>query len=267
MPVPPKAKPQPPWPEHVSYITATTRPLNCLVFLLPILVLHQIGILVFASHSPAGDTQVNAALAMLRGLLSLFGYGGLYLPGLVVVIVLLIWHWAKGYPWQVRARTILGMAVESFLFAWPVWVLCNLVVTGSSPPAAAGVLMSPDPSELNSAAGMAVLMIGAGIYEELLFRLALISIIALLLTRLGDLSKDYALLFAAIASALLFGAYHFYFGPEPVPFDWPRFGFYFLGGVYFTGLYVLRGFGITVGAHITYNLIVLFVPRIIAAVS
>ncbi|MCK4850796.1 MAG: CPBP family intramembrane metalloprotease, partial [Phycisphaerae bacterium] len=224
-------------------------------------------ILVFASHSSAGDTQVNAALAMLRGLLSLFGYGGLYLPGLVVVIVLLIWHLAKGYPWQVRARTILGMAVESFLFAWPVWVLCNLVVTGPSAEASAGVLMSADPSELNSTTEMAVLMIGAGIYEELLFRLALISIIALLLSKVGSLREGYALPFAAIASALLFGAYHFYFGPEPVPFDWARFGFYFLGGVYFTGLYVLRGFGITVGAHITYDLIVLFAPKIIAAAS
>ena len=125
--------------------------------------------------------------------------------------------------------------------------------------------MSPDTSKLNSAADMAVLMIGAGIYEELLFRLALIAIIALLLTKIGNLSKEYALVFAAIASASLFGVYHFHFMRDA--FDWPRFGFYFLGGVYFTGLYVLRGFGITVGAHITYNLIVLFVPKIIAAVS
>ena len=110
-------------------------------------------------------------------------------------------------------------------------------------------------------------MMGAGIYEELLFRLALISIIALLINRLGNLSKEYALFFAAIASALLFGAYHFYFGAEMIPFDWPRFAFYCLGGVYFTGLFVLRGFGITVGAHIVYDLIVLFAPGILAAAS
>ncbi len=267
MPVPPESKPQPPWTEQVSYITATTRPLNCLVFLLPILVLHQIGTLVFTSPSPAGDTQVNAALAMLRGLFSLFGYGSLYLPGLVVVIVLLLWHWTNNYAWQVRARTILGMGVESFLFAWPIWVLCNLVLGGSAQPAAAGVLMSADPSKLNTATSMAVLMIGAGIYEELLFRLALISLITVLLTKIGGLAKEYALIVAAIASALLFGIYHFHFMPDIDPFDWPLFTFYCLGGVYFTGLYVLRGFGITVGAHIVYDLIVLFGPKIIAASS
>ncbi len=267
MPLPPKAEPQLPWSGQISYITATTRPWNCLVFLLPILVLHQIGTLVFTSPSSAGNAQVNAALAMLRGLFSLFGYGSLYFPGLVVVVVLLIWHWTYSYPWKVRARTIFGMAIESFLFAWPVWVLCNLILAGPSQPAAGGVLLSANPSELNTTAGMAVLMIGAGIYEELLFRLALISLVTVLLTKIGSLSKEYALVVAAIVSALLFGIYHFHFMGDIELFNWPLFTFYFMGGVYFTGLYVLRGFGITVGAHIVYDLIVLFGPRIIAAVS
>ena len=268
MPLPPTIKLQRPWPERIGYITATTRPLNCLVFLLPILVAHQVGIIVCGAPSPDGTRQINAALGILRAILSLFGSAStvpLYLPGLIVVVILLIWHLAKGYPWKVRARTILGMAVESFLFAWPVWVLCNLIITGSSAPASSAILMSPPPGELSSLAGKAVLLIGAGIYEELLFRLTLIGIIALLLTKIGNLSKEYAFVFAAIASASLFGVYHFHFMSDA--FDWPRFGFYFLGGVYFTGLYILRGFGITVGAHMLYNLLVLFVPRIMTAGS
>ncbi len=265
MPVPLKSEPQPPWSEQVSYITATTRPLNCLVFLLPILVLHQIGILVFAISSQSGEPLVNAAFGMLRGVLSLFGATALYLPGLVVVVTLLIWHLAKNYPWQVRARTILGMAIESLLFAWPVLLLGAIAQPDQSNLAV--VLSSTAPNPADSLIGQAVLMIGAGIYEELLFRLALISLVALLLTKIGSLCREYALLFAAIASALLFGVYHFYFSPEMIPFDWHRFGFYFLAGVYFTGLYVLRGFGITVGAHIVYDLIVLFGSRIMIAGS
>ena len=252
-----ESRPQRQWPARVGYITATTRPLNCLVFLLPILVLHQIGVVVFAGVSQSGDAQVNAALAMLRGILSLFGPSALYLPGLVVVVTLLIWHLAKGYSWRVRARTILGMAIESFLFAWPALVLCYIIISAPASSVLAAALSGPGPQAGQTLASKAVLMIGAGIYEELLFRLALISIIAALLTHVGSLSRQYALIFAAIASALLFGAYHFYFGPEPVPFDWPRFTFYFSAGVYFTGLYLLRGFGITVGAHIAYDLIVL----------
>ena len=265
MPLPPTIKLQRPWPERIGYITATTRPLNCLVFLLPILVAHQIGIIVYGSPSPDGTRQINAALGIFRAILSLFGSSTvpLYLPGLIVVVILLTWHFAKGYPWKVRARTILGMAIESFLFAWPVWVLCNLIITSSDAPAYSAVLMSPSSGQFNSLAGQAVLLIGAGIYEELLFRLTLIAIIAVLLTKIGNLSKEYALIFAAIASAALFGVYHFHFMRDA--FDWPRFAFYFFGGVYFTGLYILRGFGITVGAHMLYNLIVLFVPRIMTA--
>ena len=264
MPLPPTIKLHRPWPERIGYITATTRPLNCLVFLLPILVVHQIGIIVYGAPSLDGSRQINAALGIFRAILSLFGSTvPLYLLGLIVVLILLIWHLAKGYPWKVRARTILGMAVESFLFAWPVWVLCNLIITGSSAAASSEILMTPSTGQMNSLPSQAVLLIGAGIYEELLFRLTLIAIIALLLTKIGNLSKEYALLFAAIASAALFGVYHFHFMRDA--FDWPRFAFYFLGGVYFTGLYILRGFGITVGAHMLYNLIVLFVPRIMTA--
>ena len=129
------------------------------------------------------------------------------------------------------------------------------------------VSLSAGPSQVQTAVTNATLMIGAGIYEELLFRLALISLFTALLSKIGGLAKEYALVFAGIASALLFGIYHFHFMPDIEPFDWQLFAFYFLGGVYFTGLYVLRGFGITVGAHIVYDLIVLFGPRIIAATS
>ena len=265
MPIPLKSEPQAPWAERLTYITATTRPLNCLVFLLPILVLHQIGILIFAIPSQSGEPLVNAAFAMLSGVLSLFGATALYLPGLIVVLTLLIWHLVENYPWKVRARTILGMAIESFLFAWPILVLGAIAQPTQSDLAVALSATATNPPD--TLIGQAVLMIGAGIYEELLFRLALISLLALLLTKIGSLSREYALFFAAIASALLFGVYHFYFSPEMVPFDWHRFSFYFLAGVYFTGLYVLRGFGITVGAHIIYDLIVLFAPKIIAAAS
>jgi len=248
------------WPERTGYITATTRPLNCLVFLLPIIVLHLVGVLIFAIYCPSGEPLTNAAFGILRGILSLLGFNAFYLPGLLVIVSLLLWHWVKGYPWKVRARTILGMGIESFLFAWPLLVLG--FVLGSAGQAAAATLSEAEADVIHSLPGQAVLMIGAGIYEELLFRLGLISLIALLLTKVGSMAKENALLFAALASALLFGVYHFYFGPEPVPFDWPRFSFYFLAGVYFSGLYVLRGFGITVGAHIVYDLIVLFMPFI-----
>ena len=186
MPIPPKSKPKPqrPWPEQVGYITATTRPLNCLVFVLPILVVHQIGIIAFGATFPDGSLQINAALGILRGILSLFGSSApLYLPGLIVVITLLIWHLAKGYAWQVRARTILGMAIESFLFAWPVWVFCNLVISMPSSPAASAVALSASASRAEPMAANAVLMIGAGIYEELLLRLALISLMTFLLSK------------------------------------------------------------------------------------
>jgi len=262
MPLPSIPKTDRKWPQRVSYITATSRPLNCLVFLLPIIVLQLVGQLVFPVELPTGGHLVNAAFSILQGIMSLFGTTTLYIPGLLVVIALLLWHWIEGYPWQVRGRTILGMAIESFLFAWPITVLANIVVSSSLACAASATVPASASNHAHNLIGQAVLMMGAGIYEELLFRLALIFLISVLLTWLSDLSEDYALIFAAIISALLFGAYHFM--PGAITFNTGNFPigrlflFYFLSGIYFTGLYVLRGFGITVGAHIINNLIVLF---------
>ena len=70
----PKSNLERAWPEKIGYITATTRPLNCLVFLLPIIVLHQVGVLVFAIYRPGGEPLINAAFGILRGILSLLYY-------------------------------------------------------------------------------------------------------------------------------------------------------------------------------------------------
>lgn len=254
----PNSKPARQWPERIGYITATTRPLNCLVFLLPIIVLHLVGVLIFAIYCPGGEPLINAAFGILRGVFSLLGFNSFYLPGLLVIVSLLLWHWVKDYPWRVRARTILGMAIESFLFAWPVLVL--FYALGSSDVVPAAAVSGGSADVVDTLPSQVVSMIGAGIYEELLFRLGMISLFGLLLTKVGSMAKEYSLLFAALASALLFGVYHFYFGLESVPFDWPLFNFYFLAGVYFSGLFVLRGFGISVGAHIIYNMITVLLP-------
>jgi membrane protease YdiL (CAAX protease family) len=64
-----------------------------------------------------------------------------------------------------------------------------------------------------------------------------------------------ASLLAAAASALIFSSAH-HIGPHGENFDGYVFLFRTLAGLYFAILYQLRGFGIAVGAHACYDVLV-----------
>src|SRR5262249_22101477 len=104
------------------------------------------------------------------------------------------------------------------------------------------------------ALGQVVTFVGAGIYEELLFRLLRYSRVTYLLrlTMIGPLGSS---VLAAVASALIFSFAH-HIGPHGENFQGYVFLFRTLAGLYFAVLYQLRGFGIAVGAHTCYDVLV-----------
>ena len=67
--------------------------------------------------------------------------------------------------------------------------------------------------------------------------------------------KAVAVFIAAIAGALLFSAAH-HIGPYGEPMNPYVFLFRTLAGLYFAFVYQLRGFGIAVGGHACYDVIV-----------
>ncbi len=103
-----------------------------------------------------------------------------------------------------------------------------------------------------------MLALGAGVYEELLFRVLLVSGIALIARRLLGWRPLVAAGVAVTLSALIFAAFH-YVGPYGDPWRLDSFVFRLLGGLAFSLLYVTRGFGITAWTHALYDLLVLTV--------
>ena len=104
------------------------------------------------------------------------------------------------------------------------------------------------------AAEQVVTYVGAGIYEEVLFRLGLFSAACFLL-RMVAVPTLPAVLLAGVGAALTFAAAH-HVGPSGEEMVPARFLFRTLAGLYFTALYVVRGFGVAVGAHAGYDVLV-----------
>lgn len=99
------------------------------------------------------------------------------------------------------------------------------------------------------------LSLGAGLYEELFFRVILVSGLVFLFTTFFKSEKTTYIL-AVIIAALLFSAVH-YVGQFGDIFTFKSFLFRFLFGLALNIIYVTRGFGIAAWTHALYDLFVI----------
>ena len=100
-------------------------------------------------------------------------------------------------------------------------------------------------------ASLLVLSIGAGIYEELVFRLIAFTLLSFVFIDLMGMKRGWAGLLMVVSSSLLFSLYH-YLGHEQ--FDLRTFAFRTAAGAYFGAVFIFRGFGITAGTHAAYDI-------------
>ena len=112
--------------------------------------------------------------------------------------------------------------------------------------------MGPAPPTRRSPALIGYL--GAGVYEETLFRLMLVPVLFAIL-RLLQMPQVLASSLAVTASALLFALAH-HAGSPGEAFTWFAFIFRWMAGVFFAWVFVIRGFGIAVGTHTAYDILV-----------
>jgi membrane protease YdiL (CAAX protease family) len=101
-----------------------------------------------------------------------------------------------------------------------------------------------------------VLAIGAGIYEEMLFRVLLIAGLASLFNLIFQWNKSVSQWAGMVLAAIVFSLFHF-LGEFGDHFRFDLFFIRFIAGMILGTLYVFRGFGITAYAHSIYDLIVL----------
>jgi hypothetical protein len=100
-----------------------------------------------------------------------------------------------------------------------------------------------------------VISLGAGVYEEMVFRLALMGGGGWLLARAG-LSSGMAIFSAALVSSLLFALAH-HVGPGGEAIELGVFVYRFLAGLVFAALFYFRSLAHAVYTHFLYDLYVL----------
>lgn len=232
------------------YFRDTRAPRYTILFALPLLVGYEVLAWVLGGGGQTGIR--NGADVLLKSLfLALGGSHGLTLFTLVIAGVggwLVLRDVSRHGTPVVRAFGL--MLVESAGYALVLGAVASLL-TG---------LLLPDRLLMMAQGAMAqfdlptqlMISLGAGIYEELLFRVLLVSGLALLAGRLFGWKVWPAGIFAVLVGALIFSAFH-YVGPYGDPWQAGSFTFRAVAGVLFSALYLLRGFGVAAWSHALYD--------------
>jgi hypothetical protein len=236
-------------PGQHLYYPATRHPWPCLLFVLPLLLAYEAGVFVLGGAHP--EALRNGADHWLRCGLDTVGVHLFWVPPALLTLVFVVWAVGRsGDRPDDLIGVLSGMALESVAFALGLWGVSRALAPLLEHFGVELMLASGTESALRQV----VTYLGAGIYEEALFRLLLYSALFKLLLRV-ELPWFVAGLLAAILGALAFSAAH-HIGPYGQPYNNYLFLFRLVAGLYFTLLFQLRGFGIAVGAHACYNVVV-----------
>jgi hypothetical protein len=238
------------------YWRAAREPRYSLTFAFPLLIAYEALALGLSHSGIAGvrngaDVLLKSVFVLLGGRDGLVAFGAL----LVGTGALLVWR-DRRRSGPIEGWVLLWMVLESLvyalLFGLIVGLLTGLLLQGLH------ILATPSraalgPTDLGTATKL-MISLGAGIYEELLFRVFLVGTLAWTARRLFAWRPGTAGVFATVIGALIFSAFH-YLGPYGERLEVGSFTFRVIAGLLFSGLYLARGFGITAWTHALYDVL------------
>lgn len=219
---------------------------------LPLILLYEF-LIIAANRGRSGEIRVSSEV-WLKQILASMGLHNLHLlAGVVIVVGIGILIYERKLQIPLRIRYFLGIIIESSLYAVLVALLVSEIVWRLFDPAPmpANLILQEMVPDLWT---QIALSIGAGIYEELVFRVIVVGGLYLVLhTLLGF--QTIAYLVSAVAGAFLFSFVH-YIGPLGDTFTMSSFTFRFLFGLALNVLYLTRGFGIAAWTHALYDIMI-----------
>lgn len=242
-------------PRAASYWRRARAPRYSLTFALPLLLLYEAAAFALSGDAVAGVR--NGADVLLKTLfVTLGGRRGLLLFDVLLLGIgaVLVFRDRRRNPGPLQLRTFAGMMAESAaggLGFGAVAGLLTALVLQSVPHLSVGPVGSL------SLGTQLTVALGAGIYEELLFRVLLVGSLAFVGRAVLGLGGIPSGIMAAVLGAAVFSAFH-YIGPYGDPFSWPTFTFRLVAGLLFSAMYLLRGFGITAWTHALYDVFLIF---------
>lgn len=235
-----------------TYLEGTHNLLYSFLVSLPLFLLYEILIII---SQPSADAIVRISVDVwIKSLFTFLGVNAVSFSLLLLVLIgIFIIYKERERLKTIRLSYFPMLVLEATVYAIVVALISQTLVSWVVNIAAS------DPISSLSMTQKIALSLGAGLYEELFFRVILVTLFILLFTKL--LEKKWAGVTAAVVlAALLFSAVH-YVGSMGDPFTMSSFLYRFLFGLILNGIYVWRGFGVAAWTHAIYDIMVIvFMP-------
>lgn len=230
-----------------NYFTSTNTLLYSYLISLPLLLLYEI--LIFIAQP---DTEQVVRISVDVWIKTLFSYFGQDVLSITLIFVALIGIFVlykeRNKLGSLKTGYFFTMLLEASAYAFLLALIISTTISGLLQIAAYQTVES-----LTTLQQLA-LSLGAGIYEELFFRVILVSLLLLVLRYMVH-TKWVRLGLAMVIAALLFSAVH-YIGDLGDSFALGSFLFRFLFGLALNAIYIFRGFGMAAWTHAIYDLMV-----------
>ncbi|MBR9917310.1 CPBP family intramembrane metalloprotease [bacterium] len=234
-----------------TYFSDTKNLLYSFLISLPLFLAYELLILI---SQPDSSQIVRISVdSWFKSVFSLFGVNAVSITLLIVALFgMYILYKEREQLRELRFKYFPAMIGESTIYA----VLVTLVATYFVSMVFA--ISANDPISALTGLQKFALSLGAGLYEELFFRVILVSVLIWVFQKVFNNKNWAAITAAVILSAFLFSMVH-YVGSMGDPFTLSSFAYRFVFGLMLNGIYVWRGFGIAAWTHALYDLMVLFV--------
>jgi hypothetical protein len=232
-------------PKRLGYLGESRSLSLSIVAIFPLAIAYQCGIVV------SGYAVRNLAEVWLQGPLAFFGVNSMHMVNVLLIVGLIAALLRLDKSAAPQMMFVLLMIFEATLYAMVLhragWYLSEIIVehAGGIPVWAAGL---PWPDLL--------LGLGAGVYEELVFRLLILGGICFAFHHVFKWPYVVAGLLGLAFSSLLFSFAH-HIGPMGEDFETFTFTFRAVCGVILGTVFLVRGLGVAVWTHAIYNSMVI----------
>lgn len=234
-----------------KYLVRSNRAVYQLLFLLPLLVIYEVAAVLVNFNAPfemrnGADILLKYALHGV-GIRSVFSF---VLAALLFASLMLIVSMKK-YKKRVRWSYFALMFGETLIYAIIIGIISSQVavfVTIGNPFLATGCK--------DTVMHQLMIGVGAGVYEEIVFRALLITLV-MAIVKLVGVGDDKRTIIAILLSSFLFSAFH-YVGDFGEAFNLITFTYRLVAGILLSVVYVFRGLGVSAWSHAIYDVYVVF---------
>ncbi len=229
-----------------SYFRSTNSLLYSYLISLPLLLLYE-GLLLISQPESEQIVRISVDVWVK----TLFSYVGKDVLSITLILVALLGIYVlykeRNKLSSLKLNYFFAMLIEAAVYAFVLALLISTVVNNLL------MVQSESIESLNTMQKIA-LSLGAGLYEELFFRVILVGLLLYVFKRFFN-KRNLIVASAMILAALIFSLAH-YIGELGDPFTIGSFLFRFLFGLSLNAIYIWRGFGMAAWTHAIYDVMV-----------